>query len=103
MAEGAAVDSLVFEFAVARDPSLADKVRVIHRSPDFGIPPVVISPFTRPQVKADLQTLLLGMSDDPAAQEALNSIGVERFVLIDDNAYDGVRELIDIIPIPNTP
>ena len=103
LADGAAVDSLVYEFAVARDPSLADKVRVIHRSPDFGIPPVVISPFTRPQVKADIQTLLLGMSEDPEAQEALASIGVERFVLIDDGAYDGVRELIDIIPIPNTP
>lgn len=103
LADGAAVDSLVYEFAIARDPSLADKIRVIHRSPDFGIPPVVISPFTRPQVKADIQDLLLGMEDDANAQDALMSIGVESFVMIDDDAYDGVRELIDIIPIPNTP
>lgn len=103
VADGAAVDSLVYEFAIARDPSLADKIRVIHRSPDFGIPPVVISPFTRPQVKADIQDLLLGMADDANAQDALMSIGVESFVMIDDDAYDGVRELIDIIPIPNTP
>jgi phosphonate transport system substrate-binding protein len=103
VADGAAVDSLVYEFAIARDPSLADKIRVIHRSPDFGIPPVVISPFTRPQVKADIQNLLLGMANDPNAQDALVSIGVESFVVIDDGAYDGVRELIDIIPIPNTP
>ena len=103
LADGAAVDSLVYEFAIARDPSLADKIHVIHRSPDFGIPPVVISPFTRPQVKADIQDLLLGMANDPNAQDALVSIGVESFVVIDDGAYDGVRELIDIIPIPNTP
>jgi phosphonate transport system substrate-binding protein len=103
VADGAAVDSLVYEFAIARDPSLADKIRVIHRSPDFGIPPVVISPFTRPQVKADIQDLLLGMADDANAQDALMSIGVESFVVIDDGAYNGVRELIDIIPIPNTP
>lgn len=103
VADGAAVDSLVYEFAVARDPSLADKVRVIHRSPDFGIPPVVISPFTRPQVKADIQTLLLGMANDPNAKDALASIGVEGFVLIDDSAYDSVRELLAIIPIPEIP
>ena len=103
MADGAAVDSLVYEFAIARDPSLADKLRIIHRSPDFGIPPVVVSPFTRPQVKMDLQTLLLEMSNDPAAKDALASIGVEDFVLIDDSAYDGVRELLGIIPIPEIP
>lgn len=103
VADGAAVDSLVYEFAVARDPSLADKLRIIHRSPDFGIPPVVVSSFTRPQVKVDLQTLLLEMSHDPAAKHALASIGVETFVLIDDSAYDGVRELLGLIPIPDIP
>ena len=103
LADGAAVDSLVFEFALVRDPTLAEKVRIIHRSPDFGIPPVVFSPFTRPQVKADLQSLFLEMSNDPSAQEALNSIGVQRFVIIEDSAYDDVRELLDIIPIPGSP
>ena len=103
LADGAAVDSLVFEFALVRDPALAEKVRIIHRSPDFGIPPVVFSPFTRPQVKADLQSLFLEMSNDLSAQEALNSIGVQRFVIIEDSAYDDVRELLDIIPIPGSP
>lgn len=103
VADGAAVDSLVYEFAMERDPSLAGKVRVIHRSPDFGIPPVVISPLARPQLKVDLQSLLLGMANDPNAQAALASIGVESFVLIEDNAYDGVRELLGVIPIPAAP
>ncbi|MDO9302582.1 MAG: phosphate/phosphite/phosphonate ABC transporter substrate-binding protein [Anaerolineales bacterium] len=103
VADGAAVDSLVYEFAIARDPSLAEKTKIIHRSPDFGIPPVVISPFTRPQVKADLQSLFLEMSNDPNAQDALASIGVQSFIIIEDSAYDSVRELLDIIPIPNSP
>jgi phosphonate transport system substrate-binding protein len=98
VADGAAVDSLVYDYAVARDPSLAEKVKVIHRSPDFGIPPVVVSPFTRPQVKADVQTLLLAMKDDPASSSALASIGVDRFVMIDDSAYDSVRTLVGVIP-----
>jgi phosphonate transport system substrate-binding protein len=100
VADGAAVDSLVYDFAITRDPSLSSQVRVIHRSPDFGIPPVVISPLARPQVKLELQSLLLNMSNDPQAAAALNSIGVESFILLEDDAYDGVRELLDVIPIP---
>jgi len=98
VADGAAVDSLVYDYALARDPSLAEKVKVIQRSPDFGIPPVVVSPFTRPQVKAELQALLLEMANDPTARDALTSIGVERFVLIDDSVYDSVRALVGVIP-----
>lgn len=102
VADGASVDSLVYEFAIARDPSLASKVRVIDRSPDFGIPPVVISPLARPQVKLELQSLLLNMSNDPQAADALASIGVDSFVSLEDDAYAGVRELLDVIPIPET-
>lgn len=103
VADGAAVDSLVYEFALARDPSLAEKVRVIHVSPDFGIPPVVVSPFIRPQIKEHLASLLLDMASDPDAEQALASIGVERFVLIDDSAYDSVRELMGVIPVSDSP
>jgi len=103
VADGAAIDSLVFELALTRDPSLKDKVRIIQTSPDFGIPPVVVSPLIRPQVKAELQALLLGMADDPAARDALSAVEIDRFVLIDDNAYAGVRALVGDIPIPETP
>jgi len=103
VADGAAIDSLVFELALTRDPSLKDKVRIIQTSPDFGIPPVVVSPLIRPQVKAELQALLLGMADDPAARGALSAVEIDRFVLIDDNAYAGVRALVGDIPIPETP
>jgi phosphonate transport system substrate-binding protein len=98
VADGTAVDSLVYEYALARDPSLAEKIKIIHTSPDFGIPPVVVSPFTRPQVKAEIRNLLLEMADDPSAADALLAIGVERFVSIDDSVYDSVRSLVGVIP-----
>lgn len=94
LADGAAVDSLVFDFAVSRDPGLAKQVRIIHRSPAFGIPPVVVSPKARPQLRATLRELLLGMADDPAGRQALSALGIERFIVIDDTAYNSVRDLI---------
>jgi len=91
LADGAAVDSLVYDFALERDPSLAKRVRVIHRSPPFGIPPVVVSPNVRPQQRAILQNVLLTMHETPTGREALRVLGLERFTLIEDSAYDSVR------------
>jgi phosphonate transport system substrate-binding protein len=97
LADGAAVDSLVYDFALAREPELAERTRVIHRSPPFGIPPVVVGPNTRPQLKAELQALLINMVADPEAQAGLRAVGIERFVPIDDRAYDSARELLNTV------
>ena len=97
LADGAAVDSLIYDFAIARNPTLAEKTRVIHRSPAFGIPPVVVSPQIRPQLKAELQTLLLEMDGDEEGILALQAIVVDKFVLIEDSAYDGVRNFLSDI------
>jgi len=97
LVDGAAVDSLVYNFALGREPSLAQKVRIIHRSPAFGIPPIVVSPSLRPQIKAELQALLLAMADDPQGQAALQAIGIETFITLDDSAYNDVRTLLSDI------
>lgn len=94
VADGAAVDSLVYEFAITNDPDLINKVKVIHISPPFGIPPVVVSPKLDPDLKRELQKVLLGMGETEEGKKALESIGVERFTTIDDHAYDDVRALL---------
>ena len=93
LADGASVDSLVYDFAAARDPALASKVRVIHRSPPFGIPPVVVGPDIRPQLRAQLYDLLIGLRDDPAGPAILAALGFDRFVPIRDDAYETARQL----------
>lgn len=99
VADGAAVDSLVYDFAVQRDPELASQVRVIHRSPRFGIPPVVTNPTARPQLKATLQELLLNMAVDSDGRAALAALGVDEFVLLDDSAYNSVRAITQAVEI----
>lgn len=103
LADGAAVDSLVYDFALARDPSLALKTRIIHRSPAFGIPPVVVEPAINPLLKAQIQGLLLNMDKDDRGQAALAAIGVDRFVIIDEGAYDYARQLFTDVALIGTP
>lgn len=93
LADGAAVDSLVYEYALAREPELGQRTRIIHRSPPFSMPPMVVNPDMRPQLRAQLQEALLQMDGDPQGRAALTVAGLDRFVLIEDDAYDSVREL----------
>jgi phosphonate transport system substrate-binding protein len=93
VADGAAVDSLIYEHLVRREPALSAQVRIVHRSPPFGIPPVVVSPSIRPQLRAELEQLFLGMATDADGLAALGELNVDRFVLLDDSAYDSAREL----------
>ncbi len=92
LADGAGVDSLVYDFALSREPELGQSTRIIHRSPPFGMPPVVVHPNIRPQLKAQLQEILLQMDDDPQGRAALTVAGFDRFILVADDDYDGVRE-----------
>lgn len=97
LADGTAVDSLVYDHALERDPSLADKTRIIHRSPPFGIPPVVVSPNLRPQTRLLLQETFLNMHTRPEGREALRSLKISSFVLVNDSAYDSARQLFQRI------
>lgn len=94
VADGAAVDSLVLDYAIRRNPALQDQLRIIHRSPPFGIPPVVVPPDLAARQQVLLYELLLAMDKDAEGAQILALLGIDRFVPIDDSVYDGVRRLI---------
>jgi phosphonate transport system substrate-binding protein len=93
VADGAAVDHLIYLYLIERKPELVERLAIIHRSPPFGIPPVVVNSSIRPQLKADLLDLFLNMDQDPQGKLALQALGIDRFILLDDAAYDSVREV----------
>jgi phosphonate transport system substrate-binding protein len=93
LADGAALDSLVYDYAVARNPKDSSRTRVIEKSGPYGIPPVVVHPDLDPAFKAELQAVLLGMQDDAEGREALQALLIDRFVLIDESSYDSIRDM----------
>jgi phosphonate transport system substrate-binding protein len=102
LADGAAVDSLVYDFALAREPALAKQVRVIGKSMPFGAPPVVVGPGVRPQLRAELYELLITLHQSAEGRAVLQSLGVDRFIAIDDSAYESARQIErEANPIPN--
>jgi phosphonate transport system substrate-binding protein len=95
VADGAAVDSLVLDHALVRDPSLQDRVEVIHRSPPFGIPPVVVPVDLPIELRQQLEQALLDLDTNSAGLAILVEIGVDRFVIGNDVDYEGVRALVE--------
>ncbi|HWQ28477.1 MAG TPA: PhnD/SsuA/transferrin family substrate-binding protein, partial [Dehalococcoidia bacterium] len=94
LVDGAAVDSLVYDYVVARNPEIGSRVKVIARWGPYGIPPLVAAPGLDPRVKEAVRDALLAMADDPEGRRALEALGIDRFVTIDDSAYDSIREML---------
>jgi len=92
-ADGAAVDSIVYDFMVSNESPYSEQTRIIHRSPAFGIPPVVVHPDTPPYLKRSLLAIFLEMHNDPEGKAILAAMKIERFVEVSDSNYDGIRAM----------
>jgi len=97
IADGAAVDSMVLKYAFTRHPELKQQLKVIHQSQPFGIPPVVVPPNLSPRLKTELRQILLEMPNDATGRQILDNLGLDRFVLLDDRAYDSVRMIVQLV------
>ena len=78
-----------------RDPSLARRVRVIHRSPPLGAMPVVASTRLPADVRARLREVLLGLERDPEAAASLKVLRFDRFVEPYPGLYADAARMID--------
>lgn len=93
LADGAAVDSLVYDYMRQTKPEIISQTRIIEISPPFGIPPVVVSKDIDPFLEQRLKDIFLNMDKDEEGQAILSKIIVDRFVSINDSAYDTIRDM----------
>lgn len=93
LADGAAVDSLVYEYMKNTKPEIIEKTRIIEISPPFGIPPVVVPEVIDPFLEQRLKKIFLNMDKDEEGVKILSNVRIDRFVSIDDNAYDSIRDM----------
>ncbi|HEY6010306.1 MAG TPA: phosphate/phosphite/phosphonate ABC transporter substrate-binding protein [Nitrospirota bacterium] len=91
--DAASVDSLIWEYMNATNPEFTSRTRVLKKSPPYAIPPVVVPGTLAPSLKAKLKQAFLNAHTDPKGSELLQKMKIERFVVIDDSAYDSVREM----------
>jgi phosphonate transport system substrate-binding protein len=91
--DASAVDSHVLALARRDHPELDVGLRVIDSLGPSTIQPVVVASWLAEGLKADLRSILLAMTVDPAGQTVLADRLIERFVTIADEDYDDLRRM----------
>lgn len=93
LVDGAAVDSLIWEYMNSKDPTFTSQTRIIHKSEPYGIPPVVVPASLDNKLKDDLRSLFLNIHTEEKGRKILNSLFIDKFIVVDDRQYDSVRKM----------
>lgn len=91
--DGAAVDSMIFDHAVQKEPNLAAKTKIIDKSIFVGNPPVVVNPALDAALKQRVQMLILAMHEDAFGQKALHALSYDKFITPDDQDYAKLKSI----------
>jgi len=93
-ADVSAVDSLVYDYDQLKKPIHVAQTKIIKTLGPAGIPPVVISTKVTATLRHKIRDILLGMKNDPAGKKILDKALVDRFTIVDDSNYDGIRKML---------
>lgn len=87
LADGATVDSLVYDLLAKRYPDEVNDLRVVWQSEWFPIPPIVVSTRQPEKTVKRLRETFTTLHEDPEGREILAAVGIERFVPVDSAVY----------------
>jgi phosphonate transport system substrate-binding protein len=95
VADGGAVDSYIWEYMKAFRPEIAERTRVIKRSPKFGFPPLVSRLGTEQAVVDRMSAVLIGMASDPQGQAFLEGLMLDGFEIHPPSLFDSIAAMAD--------
>ena len=95
--DGAAVDSLIWDYYNKFNPELTSRTKIILRSPPYGIQPVVVPPGIAPEIKNKLRKIFLNIHKDEKGKKILEGMMIDKFVVGNDASYDSIRGMIALM------
>lgn len=93
LVDGAAVDSLIWEYKNQKFPEQTAKTRIIFKSKPYAPPPFVVRPGLDGAIKEKLRQVMLNAHNSPEGKAILSKMMIDRFVPLKDSAYDSVRQI----------
>jgi phosphonate transport system substrate-binding protein len=97
LVDGAAVDSLIWDYSNDTNPEFTSKTRIIKKSPPYGIPPVVVPKGLSPDVREKMRDIFLNMHLNAEGSAILKKVKIDRFILTKDSAYNSIREMRNFV------
>ncbi len=93
LTDGASVDGLIWEYMNSSDPALTSQTKIIYKSEPYGIPPIVVPSALDNDLKEKWRNLFLNIHKEEKGKEILQKLHIDKFVVLDDNAYDSIRKM----------
>ncbi|MBK1724646.1 substrate-binding domain-containing protein [Thiocystis violacea] len=93
LADGAAVDSYVWETLARRVPELTGQTRIILRSPLFGFPPLAGAPGLVPTDLQAIRQVLLRQDQDPIGRQLLDELNLDGFAPAEPGLFDDIAAM----------
>lgn len=94
MADGAAIDSFVWDTLAKVKPELTGRTRIIDRSPEYAFPPFAAHRSVSAQDFAAMQRVLLDMPNDPTGRILLERLNIDGFIIGERRMYDSVAVMM---------
>jgi phosphonate transport system substrate-binding protein len=96
VANGGAVDGYVWETLARFHPELTAKTRVVHRSPQFGFPPVVARATLPADDEAQARRVLMDMARDGEGRELLKMLNLTGFVAGEERLFADIERMAKV-------
>lgn len=93
MVDGAAVDSLIWDYMDKKDRKFTKETEIIKISKPYGIPPLVVRPGLDEGLKIRIKDILLNMHNEKEGSDILKGMFIDRFIEVDDSIYDTIRKV----------
>lgn len=100
LAQGASVDSFVWDALSQVRPDITARTRIAWRSKEYGFPPIVAQ---RNVSQADfdlMQQVLMNMRYDLVGRELLGRLKLDGFIVGEPTLYDGVADMMRLFGEP---
>jgi phosphonate transport system substrate-binding protein len=98
LADGANVDSYVYELVKIVNPKLAAKTRIIGKSGFMPITPLVMRASLPDRLKTRLKAVFFSLHQQSDGQEVLKFLALDKFVEAKDSDYDSIRGMYRAVP-----
>jgi ABC-type phosphate/phosphonate transport system substrate-binding protein len=95
--EGSAVDSQVLDVEMRDHPELAERIRVIGTLGPSTIQPLVATAAVPAELRQEVTDIVVSLGAIENDRRSLSAGAVERFVAIDDSAYEDIRSKLEAV------
>jgi len=97
LADGAAVENLVFNYMKETNSPYVSQVKIIEESMDFASPPIIMRSSLPKGLREKVKNIILNMHNDSEGRDILANMKIKKFAEVFDRDYDLVKQMRGVV------